>query len=109
MARCFAALALLALACAGASPVSLQADVAGRSAIESALAGLELSFVDPETLEGHRTVGPYRVLAREPGRTQIEGVDPLSHVPRLVTLIENGDEIWAWSRIGPRDFLARIR
>jgi len=109
MARRFAAFCLLALACAGSPSAAPPGGAVSQSALENALWGLELSFVDPNTLDRHQTVGPYRILGWEPGRMQIEGVDALAHVPRQVTLLENGDEIWAFTRIGPHEFLARIR
>lgn len=105
MAGRLALLALVALACA-APPDSPAGG--GQERFEPGLAGLELSFVDPETRDRHQTVGPYRIVAREPGRVQIEGVDATARVPRRVTLIERGDELWAWTRIGTREFLARI-
>lgn len=109
----FTWLCLLAAACAGAPPShrpeAKPVEGTSRSAIEDALSGLELTFVDPATLDLHRTVGPYRILRREAGRVEIEGVDALARGPSLVTLIEDGEEIWAWTRVGRHEFLARIR
>lgn len=113
MARLVACLFLLSLACAAPLPATKPATpgavASPRSALEETLAGLEISFVDPETFDLHRTVGPFRIVRREPGRLEVEGLDPVGRQPSLVTLLERGDEVWAWSRVGPRDYLARLR
>ncbi len=83
---------------------------AQNQALERALDGLELSFVDPESQVLYTASAPYALRrVEESGAIELESFDAENARHTLVTVFAAGPQIWARMQVDGREFLTRLR